>query len=73
MVADKQSVGVDVIGVGQAAVNFVVKVLHHLVLGEIARHDRAAFKPVDSQTKCKFCIKTEPCMAYDKWEAVTLT
>ena len=27
----------------------------------------------DSQTKCKFCIKTESCMEYDEWEATTVT
>ena len=32
-----------------------------------------ADRMTDSQTKCKFCIKTKPCMEYDKWEAVTLT
>lgn len=28
---------------------------------------------VDSQMKCKFCIKTEPCMEYEEWEAATVT
>ena len=28
---------------------------------------------VDSQTKCKFCIKTEVCMEIAEWEATTLT
>jgi hypothetical protein len=28
---------------------------------------------VDSQTKCKFCIKTESCTEYEEWEPTIVT
>ena len=44
MVADEKAVLVDVIGVFQGAVDGVVEVFQHLVFGEIAGHDGAAFE-----------------------------
>ena len=43
---------------------------------EIAPSTYYAFKAVervDSQTKCKFCIKTESCMEDEEWEATIVT
>ena len=44
MIPDKQAVLVDMLGILQRAMHFRIKIFHHFVLGEIARHDRSALE-----------------------------
>ena len=41
VIADKQTVFINIIGIGQTPVNLIVEVFHNVVFGEIAGHDRA--------------------------------
>ena len=54
VVADEETVLVDVIGVFQCAVDRVIEVFEDFVFGEVTRHNGAAFEAFGDQSFYKF-------------------